>query len=319
MDEAYARALRWVLGNRGKVIVVDPAVLRGLDGARRQGRHRVLPAHRREPVPGHLQGRRSARGWSGPRRSPSASRARPRGARPREGRRRRPGGHAPSSPRWACRSGRTALFTSNTGPHAGTVQVNLVPHTRRSVTDEEAAEKVRAALRDAIPGVQSYFFVGGIVKRILNFGAAGAHRRRDRGLRPRGRQRLRQAAAAAAARRSPTSDGRPCSPTSRSPARRTTPSSTSWWTARRPAMLGVSEQQVAQTVLDEPGRQHPVRAGAVHRPEDRQPVLHQRAARRRRAQRGGRPEDVLREGRRRHGAPARQRGRGEALGAARSR
>jgi multidrug efflux pump subunit AcrB len=68
--------------------------------------------------------------------------------------------------------GRTALFTSNTGPHTGTVQVYLVPHTERPLTDVEAADKVRGVLRDAIPGVQSYFFIGGIVKRILNFGAA---------------------------------------------------------------------------------------------------------------------------------------------------
>jgi len=68
--------------------------------------------------------------------------------------------------------GRTALFTSNTGPHTGTVQVYLVPHTDRPVADLEAADKVRGVLRDAIPGVQSYFFIGGIVKRILNFGAA---------------------------------------------------------------------------------------------------------------------------------------------------
>jgi hydrophobe/amphiphile efflux-1 (HAE1) family protein len=68
--------------------------------------------------------------------------------------------------------GRTALFTANTGPHAGTVQAYLVPHTERPISDVEAADRVRAVLRDEIPGVQSYFFIGGIVKRILNFGAA---------------------------------------------------------------------------------------------------------------------------------------------------
>ncbi|MES1210468.1 MAG: efflux RND transporter permease subunit, partial [Pseudomonadota bacterium] len=68
--------------------------------------------------------------------------------------------------------GRTALFTTNTGPHTSNVQVNLVPRTQRDIGDVAASEKVRAALRDALPGVQLYFFVGGIVKRILNFGAA---------------------------------------------------------------------------------------------------------------------------------------------------
>jgi len=67
--------------------------------------------------------------------------------------------------------GRSALYSANTGPHTGTVQTYLVPHTERSLTDEEAADRVRAKLRDSTPGVQSYFFIGGIVKRILNFGA----------------------------------------------------------------------------------------------------------------------------------------------------
>jgi hydrophobe/amphiphile efflux-1 (HAE1) family protein len=68
--------------------------------------------------------------------------------------------------------GRTALFTSNTGSHTGSMGVNLVSHQARPVSDVQAAEKVRAALRDAVPGTQIFFFVGGIVKRILNFGAA---------------------------------------------------------------------------------------------------------------------------------------------------
>lgn len=67
--------------------------------------------------------------------------------------------------------GRTALFTANTGPHSGNISVNLVPRTERAVSDVGASERVRAALRDALPGTQSYYFIGGIVKRILNFGA----------------------------------------------------------------------------------------------------------------------------------------------------
>jgi len=67
--------------------------------------------------------------------------------------------------------GRTALYTSNTGPHAGNLSVNLVPRTQRSVSDVTAAERVRSILRDALPGTQTYFFIGGIVKRILNFGS----------------------------------------------------------------------------------------------------------------------------------------------------
>jgi len=67
--------------------------------------------------------------------------------------------------------GRTALFTSNTGPHSGNISVNLMPRTQRSISDVIAAERVRAVLRDALPGTQTYYFIGGIVKRILNFGA----------------------------------------------------------------------------------------------------------------------------------------------------
>lgn len=69
-------------------------------------------------------------------------------------------------------AGRTALFTTNTGPHAGNLQVNLVAKGDRTISDVEATEKVRKALRDAVPGCQVYYFTGGIVKRILNFGSA---------------------------------------------------------------------------------------------------------------------------------------------------
>ena len=49
--------------------------------------------------------------------------------------------------------------------------VNLVPRSQRKRSDVQAAEAVRGALRDALPGTQVYFFIGGIVKRILNFGS----------------------------------------------------------------------------------------------------------------------------------------------------
>ena len=69
-------------------------------------------------------------------------------------------------------SGRTALFTANTGPHAGNLSVNLVSKNDRALSDAEAAEKVRGVMREQFPGTQVFFFVGGIVKRILNFGSA---------------------------------------------------------------------------------------------------------------------------------------------------
>jgi len=68
--------------------------------------------------------------------------------------------------------GRTAIFTTNTGTHSGNLQVNLLPRVDRPISDVAAAEKIRAALKDAVPGTQIDFFIGGIVKRIQNFGAA---------------------------------------------------------------------------------------------------------------------------------------------------
>jgi multidrug efflux pump subunit AcrB len=67
---------------------------------------------------------------------------------------------------------RTALFTGNTGPHAGQVRVNLVPRTQRSLSDVAAADKVRSAMAGSFPGIQAYFFIGGIVKNISNIGSS---------------------------------------------------------------------------------------------------------------------------------------------------
>jgi hydrophobe/amphiphile efflux-1 (HAE1) family protein len=67
--------------------------------------------------------------------------------------------------------GRTAIFTANTGPHSGNLNVNLVAKGLRPISDVQATEKVRAALANDYPGTQVFFFTGGIVKRILNFGS----------------------------------------------------------------------------------------------------------------------------------------------------
>jgi hydrophobe/amphiphile efflux-1 (HAE1) family protein len=68
--------------------------------------------------------------------------------------------------------GRSAVFSQNTGPHAGNLNVNLVPKVDRTISDQEVADKVRQAVFREFPGTQLYFFVGGITKRILNFGSA---------------------------------------------------------------------------------------------------------------------------------------------------
>lgn len=70
--------------------------------------------------------------------------------------------------------GRTAVFSANTGPHAGYVNVNLIPHDERPISDAVATDRIRAALGNDYPGTQIFFFTGGIVKRILNFGSPAA-------------------------------------------------------------------------------------------------------------------------------------------------
>jgi multidrug efflux pump subunit AcrB len=65
-----------------------------------------------------------------------------------------------------------ARFGSGTGSHSGSVAVNLIsPHERKS-SDIELSDKLRAALKDRLPGTSVFFFTGGIVKRILNFGSS---------------------------------------------------------------------------------------------------------------------------------------------------
>lgn len=68
-------------------------------------------------------------------------------------------------------AGRSASFSPNSGPHAGNLQVNLVPKVARSISDVQVSEQIRAGLRGALPGVQLFLGTGGIVKRILNFGS----------------------------------------------------------------------------------------------------------------------------------------------------
>ena len=121
--------------------------------------------------------------------------------------------------------GRSAVFSPNTGPHAGNLNVNLVPKVERAVSDEQLADQVRQAVSREFPGTQAYFFIGGIVKRILNFGSPPpidievvGYDLEDGG---RYSNQLRRACGG-----SPTSTASRCSPTSRSPGRRTTPSST---------------------------------------------------------------------------------------------
>ncbi len=247
VDEAYARALRWVLRNRGKVIVaILVFFVASLGLAGRVGTEFFPPTdesqfqvifkgpvgtrvERSEEVTGRIEGavRTALAGEKAADGGPVATTVISTVGLPQ---------------------GRTALFTSNTGPHTGTVQAYLVPHTQRRLTDEEAADKVRGTLRDAIPGVQSYFFVGGIVKRILNFGAAApidveivgydldAGSDYARRLLPRLRALSRP-------------DGQPLLTDLQISREENYPELDVEVDREKAGMLGVSEQQVAQTVL----------------------------------------------------------------------
>ncbi len=67
-------------------------------------------------------------------------------------------------------SGRSAVFSRNTGPHSGTVQVNLVEPAQRKLTDVVLMERARKKIygEGKYPGVSIYFFSGGIMKFLLS-------------------------------------------------------------------------------------------------------------------------------------------------------
>lgn len=68
-------------------------------------------------------------------------------------------------------SGRSSLFSQNTGPHAGNLALYLVPRSERPLSDVQLIEKLRVSLGEDFPGTMINFSSGGIVRRILNFGA----------------------------------------------------------------------------------------------------------------------------------------------------
>ncbi len=67
--------------------------------------------------------------------------------------------------------GRGGLFSQNSGPHSGNLNINLVGVHDRPYSDVEAVERIRKSLGDKLPGVQVFFGTGGIVGRIINFGS----------------------------------------------------------------------------------------------------------------------------------------------------
>jgi CzcA family heavy metal efflux pump len=68
-------------------------------------------------------------------------------------------------------SGRSAIFTTNTGPHAAQVQVYLATPDRRTRSDAEIVNAIRPHVAGEFPGTVTFFNLGGIVNRILNRGS----------------------------------------------------------------------------------------------------------------------------------------------------
>ncbi|MBI3802682.1 MAG: efflux RND transporter permease subunit [Nitrospirae bacterium] len=68
------------------------------------------------------------------------------------------------------RAGRSAFYSTNTGPHSGYVMVYLVQPDQRKKSVLEYVSLLRPKLEQALPGILVSFDTGGVVKKILNFG-----------------------------------------------------------------------------------------------------------------------------------------------------
>jgi len=69
-------------------------------------------------------------------------------------------------------SGRSGVFSQNTGPHAATLQVYLADPDKRKRNDRDIVAAIRPKFGGQFPGTTYQVQFGGIVSRILNFGAA---------------------------------------------------------------------------------------------------------------------------------------------------
>ncbi len=70
--------------------------------------------------------------------------------------------------------GRSGLFSQNTGPHTAQLQVYLATADKRKRSDRDIVAAVRPKLAGQFPGTTYTVQFGGIVSRILNFGAQSA-------------------------------------------------------------------------------------------------------------------------------------------------
>jgi len=67
--------------------------------------------------------------------------------------------------------GRSAVFTTNTGPHAATIQAYLATADKRKRSDREIVNVLRGKFAGQFPGTTYRFIPGGIVSRVINFGS----------------------------------------------------------------------------------------------------------------------------------------------------
>jgi CzcA family heavy metal efflux pump len=70
--------------------------------------------------------------------------------------------------------GRSAVFTTNTGPHSGTIQAYLHTADKRKRTDRDIINALRPKFANQFPGTIYRFIPGGIVSRVINFGSETA-------------------------------------------------------------------------------------------------------------------------------------------------
>src|SRR3989449_9868180 len=67
--------------------------------------------------------------------------------------------------------GPSAVFTSNTGPHSASVQVDLSTADERKRSDREIIAALRPSFAGKFPGTTYRFVPGGLVARTINFGS----------------------------------------------------------------------------------------------------------------------------------------------------
>ena len=70
--------------------------------------------------------------------------------------------------------GRSGLFSQNTGPHSAQIQVYLATADKRKRSDRDIVGAIRPKLAGQFPGSTYTVQFGGIVARVLNFGAQSA-------------------------------------------------------------------------------------------------------------------------------------------------